>query len=198
MIIQNERIDKLDSRIISTLKSLLAAGIPISEKNPNLRGFYIERLICNHLSRKGLNGFELNKGLGKDCDNFEIKSMVVNSAGRPVNSIKISGIACDNGKKFQNSNFYNKTKLILFICSDSDLRLVDILLSNFSISQLGLGYYGHNDLFKVVLNKFSLREKHFISNTISIKDIQIEEKSFIEWMHEANKKSFISWLKTMK
>lgn len=201
-MIRNPLIKSIPDEIVQELVKLYNKGVPNYLKNRG-GGRQVEKFISNHMRNKKFSGFELNEGIGKDCERFEIKSLQVGSTMRPNNAVCISGTVCDTGIKYKDSNFKNKASLILFVCINSDGRIVDIRLSNYTQAELGLAYYKHNDMLcGDGKGKFCLNKKYFLTHTISVKKMSSPiSTDFFFWMKQTKLKSethsFTDWLKAI-
>lgn len=211
-MIRNPHINLVPLNVLLELKNLLKKKIPLNMLLTSNRGTHVENMVANHMKSKKISGFNLNSGIGKDCHYFEIKSLVYNKSLFPRQEISVSGLACDRDVKYANSNFKEKAKLILFVCLDTKGSIVDIRFSNFTQSELGIAYYGGNDMLLKTPSqkKFIFRKKYFKSHSISINDvineIALDKNSgftFTEWLdalrllrYTKQKLTFSQWLKS--
>ncbi len=203
MNIYNTEINKINPNLILELRKLINPNIKFSS-NSGKRGHQIESYICSKMTKIGFSGFKLNGSIGKDCQHFEIKTLLINQNGLPISNMSISNIKCDDNILFVDSNFCEKTKLILIVCIDRiDFSIKDIRFSNFTKFELELAYKGMNDIMKIKNNKkFCLRKTYFKSHTISINDIRIiksesKKLTFLDHIKRLQKRSFSDWLKNI-
>lgn len=196
-------VQKLDRLILSELRLMLSDRLKFSS-NSRKRGSAVEQFICNHFKKLGFDGFDLNQRHGKDCSHFEIKSVMCQTKNGnlvPKKTITIANKTIDKSRKFKDSNFYNKASLLLLVCVDEKCNVVDIRFSNFKVSELGLAYYGHSDLFYYTHTKIKFNKKYFTSHTVSIKDLINEDvRTFNNWIKHLDKsteKSFSEWIKLL-
>lgn len=194
-MIKNTNILALNKDITIKLNSLIGRSIISDKKDKNYaskRGHIVEKMVTDLLK------CELNQNSGKDCFHFEIKATEFSKNLNVKNNIKISNGYCDRDIPIKESNFFEKTKLILFVCLSPDGKIVDLRYSNFSFGDIVGGYYKNNTLFKVKGDAFYMRKSTFNTHTISIKSINKEKEiTFFDHLRKIERKSFFSWLKSI-